>query len=270
MSKARSLLKKLRTKKLEEEGQKVEPKKEEKSNTTIPNIPSLQNQARNSRSVPKEVRRESFIDPLDYFKKEHIFVQESNMEEYGGRDLQKELEEQKKKEKEDEEEKTKKIGAMIGVRGFKMTFEEMMKARSKIKKEPEKQDKKSLSVGTRNTRTSVYQKPKYEYIKKGKDNKEENLMIKLILAKRKFNLGNVQHIYMEALRRIEELKGYNDFPDVLKNELDYIEEDLKLDKNLIICPDVQVVETDDDDTDTLGKKVNLDQVMNKLNIRPDM
>lgn len=40
MSKARSLLKKLRTKKLEEEGQRVEPKKEEKSNTTIPNIPT--------------------------------------------------------------------------------------------------------------------------------------------------------------------------------------------------------------------------------------
>ena len=270
MSKARSLLKKLRNKKLEEEGQKVEPKKEENSNTSNPIIPSLQNQGRNSKSVPKEVRRESYIDPLDYFKKEHIFVQESNMEEYGGRDLKKELEEQKKREQEEEEEKTKKIGGMIGVRGFKMTFEEMMKARSKIKKEPEKQDKKALSVGTRNTRTSVYQKPKYEYIKKGKDNKEENLMIKLILAKKKFNLGNIQHLYMEVLRRIDELKGYSDFPDVLQKELDYIIEDLTLDKNLIICPDVQVVDTDEDNTDTLGKKVNLDQVMNKLNIRPDM
>ena len=269
MSKARSLLKKLRNKKLEEEGQKVETKKEN-SNTSNPLISSLQNQGRNSRSVPKEVGRESFIDPLDYFKKEHIFVQESNMEEYGGRDLKKELEEQKKREQEEEEEKTKKIGGMIGVRGFKMTFEEMMKARSKIKKEPEKQDKKSLSVGTRVVRSSVYQKPKYEYIKKGKDNKEENLMIKLILAKKKFNLGNVQHIYMEVLRRIDELKGYNDFPDELKKELEYIEEDLKLDNNLIICPDIQVVEKDDDDTDTIGKKVNLDQVMNKLNIRSDM
>ena len=270
MSKARSLLKKLRNKKLEEEGQNIEPKKDENSNTSNPIISSLQNQGRNSRSVPQEDRRESFIDPLDYFKKEHIFVKESNMEEYGGRDLQKELEEQKKKQEVEEEEKTKKIGGMIGVRGFKVTFDEMMKARSKIKKEPEKQDKKSLSVGTRAVRSSVYQKQKYEYIKKGKDNKEENLMIKLILAKKKFNLGNVQHIYMEALRRIDELKGYNDFPDVLKKELEYIEEDLKLDKNLIICPDVQVVEKDDDDTDTLGKKVNLDQIMNKLNIRSDM
>ena len=268
MSKARSLLKKLRNKKLEEEGQKVETKKEN-GNTSNPLISSLQNQGRNSRSVPKEVGRESFIDPLDYFKKEHIFVKESNMEEYGGRDLQKELEEQKKKEQE-EDDKTKKIGGMIGVRGFKMTFEEMMKARSKIKKEPEKQDKKSLSVGTRVVRSSVYQKPKYEYIKKGKDNKEENLMIKLILAKKKFNLGNIQHLYMEVLRRIDELKGYSDFPDVLQKELDYIIEDLTLDKNLIICPDVQVVDSDEDNTDTLGKKVNLDQVMNKLNIRPDM
>ena len=264
MSKARSLLKKLRNKKLEEEG--LEKKKEE-NNTSSDANPIVQALQRKSISVPKDERRESFIDPLDYFKKEHIFVQESNMEEYGGRDLQKELEEEKKKE----EENTKKIGAMIGVRGFKVNFDEMMKARAKVKKEPQQQEKKSLSVGTRNTKNQGAEKPiKYEYVKKNKGTKEENLYIKLILAKKKFNLGNIQHIYLEVLRRIDELKAFPDFPEQLNEELNYIIEDLKLDKNLIVCPDVQVVENDEDDTDTIGKKVSLDQVMNKMNIRADM
>ena len=75
---------------------------------------------------------------------------------------------------------------------------------------------------------------------------------------------------MEVLRRIDELKAFPDFPEQLNEELNYIIEDLKLDKNLIVCPDVQVVENDEDDTDTIGKKVSLDQVMNKMNIRADM
>lgn len=268
MSKARSLLKKLRTKKQEEEGLLAEKKPEEKKNEpSNPLILALQNQARNAKSVPKETKRDSFVDPLDYFKKEHIFVKESNMEEYGGRDLQKEIEEEKKKEQEGE--KTRKIGGMIGVRNFKLNFEEMMKARAKIKKEPA-QEKKSQSVGTRTVKNPVVEKPKYEYVKKGRGNKEENLFIKLILAKKKFNLGNIHNLYAEVLRRIDELKGFEDFPDELKEELNYIIEDLKLEKKLIICPDVQVVSDDEDDTDTIGKKVNLDQVMNKMNIRPDM
>ena len=189
------------------------------------------------------------------------------MEEYGGRDLQKELEEEKKKEQ--EAEKTRKIGGMIGVRNFKVNFEEMMKARAKIKKEPA-QEKKSQSVGTRTVKNPVAEKPKYEYVKKGKGNKEENLFIKLILAKKKFNLGNIHNLYAEVLRRIDELNGFNDFPDELKEELNYIIEDLKLENKLIICPDVQVVSDDEDNTDTIGKKVNLDQVMNAMIIRPDM
>ena len=66
------------------------------------------------------------------------------------------------------------------------------------------------------------------------------------------------------------MKGFNDFPDELKEELNYIIEDLKLENRLIICPDVQVVSDDEDDTDTIGKKANLDQVMNTMIIRPDM
>ena len=254
MSKARSLLKKLRTKKQEEEGLLQDKKAEEKKNEpTNPIIVALQKQSRNSKSVPADARRESFVDPLDYFKKEHIFVKESNMEEYGGRDLQKELEEEKKKEQ--EAEKTRKIGGMIGVRNFKVNFEEMMKARAKIKKE---------------VKNPVVEKPKYEYVKRGRGNKEENLYIKLILAKKKFNLANIHNLYAEVLRRIDELKGFNDFPDELKEELNYIIEDLKLENKLIICPDVQVVSDDEDDTDTIGKKANLDQVMNTMIIRPDM
>ena len=34
--------------------------------------------------------------------------------------------------------------------------------------------------------------------------------------------ANIHNLYAEVLRRIDELKGFNDFPDELKEELNYI------------------------------------------------
>lgn len=267
-ARARSLLKKLRNKKIEEEGGQI-PEKKEENNTTASNplqLPTVTNPSKNSRSVPKEIKKkeEPFVDPLDYFKTEHIVIKESNMDEYGGANIRKEIEEEKRKEKAGET--TTKIGGMVGVRGFKLNFEEMMKARSKIKKEPQK-DKKSLSVGTRNVKSN---QPKFEYVKKNKGNKEDNLYIKLVLAKNKFNTVSIQHLYPEILKKIDELKGYKDLPENMLKEIKDIESELKLENNLVLCSDVQVVSDDEDDTDSIGKKIQLEQVINKMNLKGDM
>lgn len=258
-AKARSLLKKLRKQKMEEEGvqpsESKEEKKDEESNPT--NIATIKLGERNSKSAPKEMKRgsDSSIDPLDYFKTEHIIIKESTMEEYGDAGIKKDVEDERKKEQ--EAENSKKVG-------YKINFNEMMKARSKIRKEPQQ---KSLSVGTRNLKAP---QNKFEYVKKNTGNKEDNLFIKLTLAKNKFNRGNTQQLYEEISKRIDELKGIKDLPKNLSDELNEIINELKLEKNVVLCSDVQIVNDDEDDTDSIGKKISLDNVMNKMNIRGDM
>ncbi len=262
-SRARSLLKRLRTKKQEEEGDNpIETKEETKTDNSL-QLPVLRAQGKSSRSVPKDIKNKEEIDPLDYFKTEHIFIKESTMEEYGQSQIKKEIEEEKRKAA--EAEAAKKPGVMFGVKNFNVNFEEMIRARSKLTGV----DKKSLSVGTRNLKTQNVEKPKFEFIKKDTGNREDNLLIKLILAKNKYNIVNSQNLYLEILKRIDELKGY-DLPEDLSKQLNNTIKDLELPKNLVLCQDVQVVSDDEDDTDTIGKKISLDQVINKMNIKSDL
>ena len=65
------------------------------------------------------------------------------------------------------------------------------------------------------------------------------------------------------------MKGY-DLPEDLSKQLNNTIKDLELPKNLVLCQDVQVVSDDEDDTDTIGKKISLDQVINKMNIKSDL
>ena len=67
-SRARSLLKRLRTKKQEEEGDNpIETKEETKTDNSL-QLPVLRAQGKSSRSVPKDIKNKEEIDPLDYFK----------------------------------------------------------------------------------------------------------------------------------------------------------------------------------------------------------
>ena len=77
---------------------------------------------------------------------------------------------------------------------MKIKFEDMMKARNKVKKEEKTQNKKSLSVGSRNVKND---KNKFELINKTKEDRDQRLYIKLILARNKFNKSNTnqQDIY---------------------------------------------------------------------------
>ena len=72
---------------------------------------------------------------------------------------------------------------------------------------------------------------------------------------------------MEILNKISQLKEYPDKNGELKKELNEIENNLKI-KNIVFCPDVQII-SDEDETDSIGKQVSLDQIINKMKLKSD-
>ena len=259
-SKARSLLKKLRSKIHEVDGEQqreraktVETRKE---NVKTLNLGAIKDE--NSGKV-------TYIDPLDFFKTEHPLEVDKTLEEFGLNETEDEPKNEEKKE--NEQEKKPKIKGLMGAVGMKIKFDEMMKARSKIKKDDKTQTKKSLSVGSRNVKSN--EKNKFEIINKTKEDRDQRLYIKLILARNKFNKSNMnqQDIYLDILSKISQLKEFPDKSGEIKKELNEIENNLKI-KNIVLCPDVQIVE-DDDQTDSIGKQMSLDFIINKMKIKSD-
>ena len=120
-AKARSLLKKLRTKKHEEEEkeERERPKSEEKR---IENIKKLNLGAITDNKSGKI----TYIDPLDFFKIEHPLDIDKNMDDFGLNDSENETNNEENKNK--EEEKKPKMKALIGASVNKIKFDEMMKA----------------------------------------------------------------------------------------------------------------------------------------------
>ena len=266
-NKARSLLKKLRAKKREEENENEEkeikerPKSEEKrtGNIRTLNLGAIKDE--NSGKV-------TYIDPLDFFKIEHPLEIDKTLDEFGLNEVEDKTnkEEKNENEKEKEKEKKPKLKALIGAVNMKIKFEDMMKARNKVKKEEKTQNKKSLSVGSRNVKND---KNKFELINKTKEDKDQRLYIKLILARNKFNKSNTnqQDIYLDIIQKIAKIKEFPDKTGELKKEIDEIENDLKI-KNIILCPDVQIV-SDKDETDSIGKQLSLEQIINKMKLKSD-
>ena len=95
------------------------------------------------------------------------------------------------------------------------------------------------------------------------------MYIKLILARNKFNKSNInqQDIYLDILSKISQLKEFPDKSGEIKKEVNEIENNLKI-KNIVLCPDVQIIE-DDDQTDSIGKQMSLDFIINKMKIKSD-
>ena len=149
-----------------------------------------------------------------------------------------------------EKDKQKKMGNMAPEKGFKLNFEEMMKIRSKIMKNEVKPENNKI---TDNPTTEQ---------KNEKRNKEEDLYIKLILAKYKLDRkNNNEHLYTEIVKKINELKGFKDMPDELNKELNNIIEDTKVSKHLILCPDVQLVDNDEGGQFAIEKTHSLDKII---------
>ena len=177
------------------------------------------------------------------------------------KEIEKEMEkaeEEAKDEKEKEKDlKRKKIGAMAP-KGFRINFEEMMEARQKVKT---KDGKKSTSVGTRHVNRGDDNKEKSTSFsverKNAKNTHEQNLYIKLVLARNKFHqkFDNDKNIYQVILMKVNELKEISQLPEFITNEIDDLTQKLKLPENLIVDEDVQRVSTDDDISDPIGVKV---------------
>ena len=175
-AKARSLLKRLRTKKHEEDEklEKERPKSEERRTENIKTL--------NLGAMKDETNGKiTFIDPLDYFKTEHPIENDKTLEEFGLNEVD---EPKKEEKKETEPVKKPAMKGLIGAVGFKIKFDEMMKARAKVKKDDKAQTKKSLSVGLRNVKND---KNKFEMINRTKEDRDQRLYIKLILASNKYS-----------------------------------------------------------------------------------
>ena len=256
-NKARSLLKKLRAKKHEEEGER--PKSVEKRTEDIKNLQL-------GAVTDAKSGKVTYIDPLDFFKTEHPLEIDKTLDEFGLNEVEDKTNKEEKNENEKEKEKKPKLKALIGAVNMKIKFEDMMKARNKVKKEEKTQNKKSLSVGSRNVKND---KNKFELINKTKEDRDQRLYIKLILARNKFNKSNTnqQDIYLDIIQKIAEIKEFPDKTGELKKEINEIENDLKI-KNIILCPDVQIV-SDKDETDSIGKQLSLEQIINKMKLKSD-
>ena len=125
-AKARSLLKRLRIKKHEEDEklEKERPKSEERRTENIKTL--------NLGAMKDETNGKiTFIDPLDYFKTEHPIENDKTLEEFGLNEVD---EPKKEEKKETEPVKKPAMKGLIGAVGFKIKFDEMMKARAKVKK----------------------------------------------------------------------------------------------------------------------------------------
>jgi len=271
-AKARSLRKRLKQKEESETEQQPNP-----AVTKLKPAATFQEGKKNPMlfKAPKR-RRDSYIDPLEYFQKEHLIIKEDKMDEY-------DVDEDKviPEEGGNKEDRPKPKGGMMMMGmpmpmggpkgGFKINFEEMMKARSKIKKEPQ--------AG------NVTQRPSSVKARKGLDddevdgdndeeprkrgpNDEQNLYIKLVMARNKYSeLSSAKtNVYDKIMRQIKELREYPDLPPKYMEKVDEFESKLKIPDRLILDPDVQEIDNEKEYEKIVKNPVNLEDIINSLNL----
>ena len=78
----------------------------------------------------------------------------------------------------------------------------------------------------------------------------------------------MKDIYLDILTKIEQIKEFPDKTGELKKEINEIENDLKI-KNIVLCPDVQIV-SDKYKTDSIGKQLSLELIINKMKLKSDL
>ena len=227
---------------------------------------------------PPTKRRDSYIDPLEYFQKEHIIKDENNiMDEIFGEEKA-EFEENGGK-KEEQKTKTKPKGGMMMMgmpmpmggmpgMGFRINFEEMMKVRAKIKKEPEKKPERPASVQSRPVQKKLEDEEDNDAEPQIKAGHEQNLYIKLVLARNKFNelSSSKTNNYKKIKDQIQALRQIKDLPPKYNEKVDEYESRLKVPELLILDPDLQFI----DDNKEYGKIIKtplaLDEIITSLNV----
>ena len=273
-TKARSLRKRLKAKE-----EQIKPEKPEVTNITTSKLNSqLQNDSNKKQSTIKSQvplqHRDSYIDPLEYFQKEHIIKDENNiMEEIFGEGKD-DFEE--KGENNEQKPKPKPKGGMVmgmpmpmGMPGMgpKINFEEMMKARAKIKKEQKPERPASVQNRPVQKKIEILDEDNEEepQIKAGH---EQNLYIKLILARNKYNelSSNKANVHKKILEQIENLRQIKDFPLKYLEKVDEYESKWKIPDRLILDLDVEEVDKDKEYEKIVKNPLSLDDIINSLNI----
>ena len=279
-NKARSLRKRLKEKEEQE-------KKQEKPEVTNIKTSKLSGQLQlDSKKKQQEQplssqapvnRRDSYIDPLEYFQKEHIVKDENNILDEIFGDEKEEFEENDGKKEENKGQKPKpkpKGGMMMGMpmpmgmpgMGFKINFEEMMKARSKIKKEPvqEKKPERPASVKNRPVQKKIeIDEEDNDAEPQIKAGHEQNLYIKLIMARNKYNeLSSAKaNVYKKILDQIQNIRQIKDFPPKYIEKLNEYESKLKVPERLILDPDVQEIDKDKEYEKIVKNPLSLDNII---------
>jgi len=282
-NKARSLRKRLK----EKEEQNKKPEKPEVTNIKTSKLSGqLQSDSKKKQqeqpllSQAPVKRRDSYIDPLEYFQKEHIVKDENNILDEIFGDEKEEFEENdgKKEENKDQKPKAKpKGGMMMGMpmpmgmpgMGFKINFEEMMKARSKIKKEPvqEKKPERPASVKNRPVQKKIeIDEEDNDAEPQIKAGHEQNLYIKLIMARNKYNelSSSKANVYKKILDQIQIIRQIKDFPPKYIEKLNEYESKLKVPERLILDHDVQEIDKDKEYEKIVKDPLSLDNIINSL------
>ena len=277
--KARSLRKRLKEKEDQKKPEKPEVTniKTSKLNAKLQETDSKKKQQQLLLQAPTK-RRDSYIDPLEYFQKEHIIKDENNiMDEIFG-DEKDEFEENDGKNKDKKSKQKPKGGMMMGMpmpmggmpgMGFKINFEEMMKARSKIKKEPEKKQERPVSVQNRPVQKKIdLNEEDNDAEPQIKAGHEYNLYIKLIMAKNKFEeLSSTKaNTYKKIMEQIQTLKQIKDFPPKYIEKMNEYEAKLKVPEKLILDSDVEDVEQGKEYEKIVKNPISLDDILTSLNL----
>ena len=280
--KARSLRKRLKAKEEETKSEKPEITNivTSKLNPKLQEAESKKKQQLLLQAPSK--RRDSYIDPLEYFQKEHIIKDENNiMDELFGEEKA-EFEENGGK-KEDQKTKPKPKGGMMMMgmpmpmggpkggmpgMGFRINFEEMMKARAKIKKEPEKKPERPASVQNRPVQKKLEEEEDNDAEPQIKAGHEQNLYIKLVLAKNKFNelRTGKANIYKKIKEQIQNLRQIKDLPPKYNEKVDEYESKLKVPELLILDPDLQFIDDNKEYEKIIKNPLSLDDIITSLNI----
>ena len=277
--KARSLRKRLKAKEEETKSEKPEITNivTSKLNPKLQEAESKKKQQLLLQAPSK--RRDSYIDPLEYFQKEHIIKDENNiMDEIFG-DAKDEFEENDGKKEKKPKQKPK-GGMMMGMpmpkggmpgMGFKINFEEMMKARSKVKKEQnqEKKPERPASVQNRPAQKKIeINEEENDAEPQIKAGHEFNLYIKLIMAKNKFEeLSSAKaNTHKKILEQIQTLRQIKDFPPKYIEKVNEYEAKLKVPERLILDSDVQDIEKDKEYEKVIKNPLSLDDIITSLNL----
>lgn len=287
-SRGRSLLKKMRNKSKEERRLRQKESGEGKE-LLDPNQNNPRNNPNLSLSVPKPLvmKKHDFIDPLDFFKEEHLVIKPANMDEYKIKEedviKESDKEEQEKTPKGAEGEKKEKgekvpVGAGkmggpggMGGGGMRINFAQIMKARMMVKKKDDDVSlayKKKQEEEERKRKILEEKKKKQEEREKrlleGRTEKEDqDFYVRLVLARNRYQQRNEEgeELFTQIINLANELKNIDGVSQEILKEIETLLSQLELPERIVMVDDVQNFIPENDFIPLIKSPVNMDKLV---------